>query len=353
MFRRYLLTPCFAPPDGAGAGGSATAEPGGAPAGGGAADPTDPGIDADAGADPDAGDPLDAGADSDPDDDEDFRELEEDLAQLPPDAQQKRVRTRYRRATRQLRATRPIAEMFRGSDGRFLPADEVQRIVHDARDMREVNAFLSDHPDLLQQMAERRRAGGRRPDPTATTFQDPFADEAALPIDMTNEASKFVVGQLRELAKTNFDLKQQIEDIRRGVGGIQQTEAQRQVAATEDRWKSTTLAAAQRAGLDERSHQLFVNSVWKSFELAKARNMLDRVDLKQVIERELKPYAGARRRQVADTQTRAHHATTVPRPAGRGQTAATTARDTNKSAGTIKEGRKSFFERLGMSQPPR
>jgi hypothetical protein len=352
MFRRYLLTPCLAPPDGVGGGGAAaTADSGGAPAGGGAAEPTDDGGDLDDGGADDG--PLDAGADGDPDADEDLRELEEDLAQLPPEAQQKRIRTRYRRASRQLRTVRPIAEMFRDPSGRFLPADEVQRIVHDARDMREVNAFLTEHPDLMQQMLERRRGGGGRKPEAPTAFQDPFADEAALPLDMTNEASRFVVQHLRDARRENFELRQMLEDIRRGVGGMQQTEAERRLADTETTWRTSTLEAAQRAGLDERSRQLFVNAVWKSFELAKARNILGRVDLKQVITRELKPYAGQRRRQVADTQTRAQHATTVPRPAGRGQTAAASAQDTNKSAGTLKDARKSFFERIGMRTPPR
>lgn len=357
MFRRYLLTPCFAPTDGAAAGGAPAAGAAGAPAGGAAG--TDSSAHDDNGNDDggDEGGDLDqdaSGFDPDDESDDELSEREALLEALPPEEREKRVRTWNRAASRKLRKLTPIAEALRGSDGRFLPAHEVTRLRQDAEDMRELNSFFQSHPDLVQQILERKNGkGGRRADAPATDFQDPFADEASLPLDMSNEASRFVITHLRTAAKTIHELKQELAAVKGLTGPLQQAEAQRRDADVESKWKGSTLEAARGAGLDERQQRVFVNAVWKSFELAKARNVLGRVDMKKVIQRELQLLGAGRRRAVADTGRRAERVTQIPRPAGRGNAAATTPADTNKSTGTIKDARKSFFSRLGQAATPR
>jgi DNA gyrase/topoisomerase IV subunit A len=356
MFRRYLLTPLQAPVDGAAGGGAPAAGSAGGPAAGAGSDTSahdDNGNDD--GGDEGGDDDLGQDVDDDPgDDDEELREREELLAALPPEQREKRIKTWNRAVSRKLRKLAPIAEQFRGQNGRYLSADEVRRTVQDAQDWREMDQFLKDNPDVVTQILERRtgKGGGRRAD-AAPDYQDPFADEANLPLDMTNEASRFVVTHLRQMTKANHELKQEIAALKGTAGKLQQTEAQRQEAVVENRWKTSTVQAADRAGLDERSKRAFINAVWKTFELSKARNVLTRVDLQQVIKRELQLIGGGRRRAVADTARRAEHVTTIPRPANRGNTGPAAPADTNKTGGTIKDARKSFFSRLGQAATPR
>lgn len=352
MFRRYLLTPCCAPPDvGAGGGAAPAATPAGAPASGDAGG-DDSALDA---GDDDAGDlGQDASGADDGDDDEDLREREALLDALPVEEREKRARTWNRAASRKLRKLAPIADALRGPDGRYLSSGDVQRMRQDAQDMRELNEFFGEHPDVVQQILERKNAkgGGRA---AAPAYQDPYANEEAIPLDMKDEASRYVVQQLRDLHKTNHDLREELASLKGLAGNIQQNDVKRSLAAIEQTWQSTTIAAARDAGLDGAMRNAFVNSVWKTFELAKSRNILRKVDLKQVIQRELQ-LLGAnanRRRSVADTARRAERVTQIPRPAGRGQTAATTPADTNKNTGTIKDARTSFFKRLGQAATPR
>jgi hypothetical protein len=356
MFRRYLLTPCEAPPDGAGGGAASAAPSAGAPAGGAAGtggsahddNGNDDGGDDGGDLDQDTGD-----GDGGDDDDEELSEREALLDALPVEEREKRVRTWNRATSRKLKKLAPIAELMRGPDGRFLPPHEVQKMRQDATDMRELNAFFAEHPDVVQQILERKKGSAGTGQPPASTYQDPYADEEKLPLNMQDEAARFVVQQLRNLDKTNHDLREELAALKGVAGTIQQNDVQRSMAAVENHWKTSTQAEARRQGLDERQTAMFINSVWKTFELAKAQKILKRVDMKQVFARELKLLGVSRRRTVADTARRAERVTQIPRPAGRGQTAATTATDTNKNAGTIKDARKSFFTRLGQSATPR
>jgi hypothetical protein len=151
MFRRYLLTPCYAPPDGAGGGAGSAAGAGGTADAASAGSGTDAGTDGDPdpaatdGADGDAGDgddPID-----DPELEAELREREELLAALPPAERDKRVRTWNRRDARKLARVNPIAEVLRDpTTGKFLPREEVERMRRDALDMRELNQFFTENP---------------------------------------------------------------------------------------------------------------------------------------------------------------------------------------------------------------
>lgn len=363
MFRRHLiafstwspLTPFLAPPDGAGGGGAPAAGGSDAAAGdGGADDHTSVG---DGGPDDDgAGDPGDRGDgdrgqadDHDDDPDNDDREFDA----LPPDQQAKTARTRLRRYQRQFKTLRPIADMFRGPDGRLMPTQDVQRRLAAAADWEEMNEFLQQHPDIVGQILERKNRGGRGPaEPQRKEFEDPFADESKLPFDTTTDAGKFIVNHLRNHAKENFELRQLVDELRNGVTDVRRRDSQRSLQQTEGEWKNRTLEAARAAGLDKADLQLFVESVWNVFERGKLTRSLNRLNLQDVIAKKLAPFKARRRSNVAGQQQRAEHGRTVPPPAGRGRTTAATPNDKN-NVGTIKDARKSLFTRLGMSAGPR
>jgi hypothetical protein len=283
----------------------------------------------------------------DPDDDE-LAELDS----LPPDAQLKNARTRLRRYQRQFRTLRPIADLFRSEDGRYLAPQEVQRRLNAAADWDEMHPFLQQHPDIVAQILERKNRGTGPVADQRPQFEDPFKDEDKLPFDTSTEAGRFIVDNLRGMAKQNFELRQQIEELRTGVTEVKQNEGRRSLASVENTWKSRTLEAATKAGLDEADKRLFVESVWNVFERGKLTRSLARLNLQQVIDQKLAPFKGRRRATVAGQQGRAERGRIVPPPAGRGRTTAAAATDRN-NAGTIKDARKSLFSRLGMSAPPR
>jgi hypothetical protein len=339
----------LAPEDaGAGSGGAAGGESG-AP-GDGATGIAD-GSDGDPA--PEGDQPAD-GATGDDDLDDEDREREELLNALSPEEREKRIRTWNRRTSRQLRSLRPVAELLRDPrNGQLLPPDEVRRRLSAAEDMAELNALFEQHPDLVGEILKRRNGGGREAAaPKAAEYQDPYADANALPFDMEQEASRYLVDQLRAGHKERFDLRQRLEQLNNAVEQLTQGDQRRTLAQVEDHWKNQTLAAAKRAGLDERQTSAFVNSVYKTFRLAKAEKRLGRIKVAEILERELAPYKGQRRTVVTDQHRRAANAANAPRPGGSGQRTAATPNETNKT-GTIRDARKSFFERLGQSAPPR
>jgi hypothetical protein len=220
----------------AGAGGDAGGEPagGGAPdagAGGGAADDAvDP---ADAGADR-----REAGAGGGADD-----ELDEDEVDLPPEVRDdpKRIRTRLRRLQRQHTTVARIAERFRGPDGRYLQPEEIDRIRGRAADMEEIQALLDEHPDLTEQLLERRRGGGRAAaaDPE---WQDPYAAMLdKLPFDPEHPSSQWFLNEFRSIRKENHELRQALKKVEHGVGTVQQRDQQRTEQQVEGTWKNQTL----------------------------------------------------------------------------------------------------------------
>lgn len=327
--------------DGAGDGGGDAGEQGDGDAG-------------DDGADPQA-DRRAAGDDDDADLTDEEREREELLNTLTPEERAKRARTWNRRTSRQLRAIAPIAERFRGKDGRYLTVDEIDRIRNKAADQEEIEAFYAEHPDLLQEMLKRKN-GARTEPAAAAAFVDPFANEADLPFDTTSPEGKWFVEQHRRQARENFELKQTLTRLEQALGGVHERDTQRSLAQAENTWKTETLAAAKTAGLAGDDLQDFVNGVYANFRLARAEKRLDKVDRKQIIERALRPFKRNRtagtRQAAAGAHQRAAHNTGVPRPGNRGAAGPANPQDTNRPAGTIKDARKGFFARVGMSAPP-
>lgn len=352
MFRHW--TPFFfAPGDAAGSGGAGADTTGAAGAGGdaGSDDHSDgnggPDDAGEAGAGDDAGDDDQArgAAGTDDDDDDEDAGLSPEVRDDP-----KRLRTHRRRLQRQLSAVRPIAERFRGPDGKFLDARQVDTIVSRARDMEEFEQLFEQHPDLLQEIIARKRGGAKgKPAAAAAAAGDEF-DESALPFETESKQGKFFANMARQLHDSQRLTRQLSEQLTQ----FQRTDTTRTVAQIETTWKTATLKAAEQ--VPEVSRRTFVNAVHRAFELAKVRGQLGRANVQRILEQELEPYVranrGKARQDAAGAQRRAEHSTTVPRPGNRGQTTAASPSATNK-VGTIRDGRKSFFERQGMTPPPR
>jgi hypothetical protein len=277
------------------------------------------------------------------------RDLPEEIRNDP-----KRLRTRLRRTQRQFGAVRPIADRFRDDNGRFLPPQEIDRVIGRAQDMAELEQFFEQHPDIIQTIAERRRRGGQPAAAAAADeqFQDPFADpKFKAEWDESTPSGRQFLELFRDRAREAWQLRRDLKAVQQTLTQLTQRDTTRTVAGIETTWKTATLAAA--AQVPEVSRRTFVNAVYRAFELAKTRGQLGKVNVQRLIQSELEPYVranrGRQRQTVAGQQQRAERNTTIPRP-GRGQTTAAQATETNR-VGTIRDGRKSFFERIGMSSP--
>lgn len=328
------------------------------PEGGAAGEETPPGGGTEDGAEPGAEHPADgeraaaaaAGAEE---------ELDEDESDLPPDVRDdpKRLRTRYRRLQRQHGTVARIAERFRGTDGRYLPPEEIDRVRARAADMDEVQALLDENADIVQLMLERKRGGGRAAEPAAEEpWQDPYAAVLdKLPFDPEHASSQWFLNEFRRLDKVNHELRSALKKVEQGVGSVQQRETQRTEQQIEGTWKTETLAAARTANLAGEDLEDFVNTVYANFRAGKAERRLDKLNRQQIIERALRPFKRARtagsRQAAVGAHTRAEGNRTLPGPHSRAAASPATAHDTN-TVGTIKDGRRSFFKRLEMQAPP-
>lgn len=289
----------------------------------------------------------DAGQDDDDDDDAD---LPDDVRNDP-----KRLRTRTRRYQRQVRAMRPIAEMFRDQNGKFLSPAEVSRRLSLAQDMEELEPLLGANPDLVNRILELKRGG--RPAAAAEDvedeFQDPFADESKIPWDTSTESGKAFVALFRELKKAQHDLKVENRRLQRQVGEVGTHQQNFTLAQHESFWKKNTLAALKDVPAE--AHQAVVSALQSRFELAKHQKTLGRVNVKQLIDQIVTPFRTAgngRRRVDAGTRQRtAEGNRNTPRPQDQGHRRPAAADERNKTnVGTIKEARQSFFSRIGRTQ---
>lgn len=285
---------------------------------------------------------------------------EDEDADLPPEVRDdpKRLRTRHRRLQRQHSTVAPIAERFRGPDGRYLQLDEVDRIRGRARDMERLEELFDANPDLRDQVLERH--AGRRPaaaEPTEEQWADPYTTAAleTLPFDPANPSSQWFLNEFRRLDKQNHELRTSLKKVEQGVGTVTQRDAQRAEAQIEDAWKTQTLEAAKAAGLRGDDLADFVDIVYTKFRAGKAERRLEKIDRKQIIERALGPFkrgrtAGSRQATVA-AATRVDANRRQPAPHNRAAASPASPQATN-TVGTIKDGRKSFFARQGMTAPP-
>lgn len=283
------------------------------------------------------------------DDDDDDADLPENVRDDP-----KRLRTKLRRTQRQYSAARPVIERLRDPNtGKLYDARTVDTLLSRARDMEEMEGLFEKRPDLVEAIMAARRgdatSGQKRTIAQAETDTGVAFDEADLPFDATSDSGKFFAAMRRE----------QLEDrklIKQLVGRLDeqgQRESTRQLSVVEQTWKRETVAAANR--LPEEVRQLFVNAVQGRYEVARRDRGLGRLNPREVIARELQPYATYLRRQkrgeVGDAARRANNNINRPGPVTRG-TAPAGAGDSNRGAGTIRDARKSFFSRIGGSPAP-
>lgn len=292
------------------------------------------------------------GGDGDDDLDDDEREREELLNSLTPEEQNKRIRTWNRKNARALKALRPIAEMFRGPDGRFMSPQEIQRIRSLASDMEEFEPLLQSDPDLVKTILEKKNGRGR----TAVAeeqFVDPYADETKFPFDTSTDAGRWMLENARRDARDKWELKQQLKGLQQALGDVNTRDTTRTIQQHEQSWKSAVRTAA--AELPDYMRQPFADAVRGIFEVAKREGRLERLNVKQIVDRYLEPYKrstkGQARRDAGTRQAGAERNRNLPPPHNRGRAA--TAQETNrKDVGTIRDGRKSFFARIGQSSPP-
>lgn len=329
--------------------GGAAAPAGGDPAGEGG-DPADEG-----GGGPDGGDPVGdaaAAAAAAAADGPDADDPEDDWAGLPQDLRDnpKLLRTRHRRLQRQFSQAKPIVERFRDANGQLMSADQVDRVLQRAREMEEFDGFLDENPDVVTTILERRKAGGRAP-AAEDVYQDPFANAEALPFDTATETGRFLQATFSRIGRENHELRQQIRQVLAGVGDLRTSDQARTVAQHEQVWRSAVLEGIKE--LPEESRGIFANSIYRAFQLAKGNGTLARVNVAQLVERELAPFRRAGRARTrtdaAAAQRRATGAQSTPQPQ-RGRTAPVDPNATTK-VGTIRDGKRSFFTRLGMSAP--
>jgi hypothetical protein len=346
----------YPPETGAGAGGERAH---GAGSTAGAVDRGDAGDQGDQG-DDDGGDQGDAGDQGDGGDDDreleglsdDYREMERSLDGLDPDKRYANAKTRLRRYARSLNRSQPILEQLRDAQGQPLNLTQVQRMRALAADMEELEQFFQTDPEALQYVIGRKNKGGGAAGGGRETadeaFVDPYADESKVWFDTTTDAGQKFLAQLRTDAKDKWELRQEIKRLRGGFEGIARTEGTRQDREIEGNWKTAALAAAKQAGLSGDLMTGFVNAVYADYRIAKAEKRLGRVSPQQVVERHLGFYrrlgGGQRRAAAADTSRRVANNGARPGPQRRGSP--TTATDTGKTPGTIKDARKSFFERI-------
>lgn len=347
-----------APDAGAGGGAGDNVDAGGGDDGAAGGDDGDAGADDDAGGDAGDDDTRRAGSGDDDFDDDDDQADDAIDATLPDEVKNhpryKQLRTWNRRNQRRLSALRPIVEHFRSRNSR-LSSTEISRLLNRAQDMEELDPLLAQHPDLVQTILERKAGKGRPAAADADeAFVDPFADETKVPFDTSTESGRVLLTLFRENAKTAHDQKQAIRRLERQLGTVAERDTTRTIGEVEGRWKTATISAIK--DLPREAQEAIVLAVQSQFDLAKERRQLGRIDPRQIIERAVAPFKralkGQQRRTVAGQQQRAADNTKLPRSQGQGRTAAASPNDANKGAGTIKDGRKAFFARIGQSAPP-
>lgn len=341
-----LFAQVTVPDGGAGAGD----DPGGPDASGGAdpgADPTDrAGADGD---DPDrhaagGGDGDDPGG-GDPDD------VDDGIDTLP----EKNVRTRLRRLERAFKTRhQPILSLFTDPrTGQLLDPRDVAAMTTRARDMEELEVILQENPKLTRQILDIRegKGGGRAGDAAVDAALEDAFNEAGVPFETDSDSGKYLLG----LAKDVHELKRENKKLLAQLGEVNQRDGARTMQSVETAWKSRTLAEC--ADLPEELKALAVPAVQARFAALRASRQLGRIDARRLIAEIVAPYRklakGRTRTAAADAQRRATNNQQRPNAVTRGTGPARPGdSNTPKRGETIRDAKKSFFERVGGSATP-
>jgi hypothetical protein len=334
-----------------GAGGDPNPGSGGDPGSGGG-DPADDRVDDFADLVPRDSDDRHADAGDGDDDDED------DDADLPAEVRDdpKRLRTRLRRTQRQLAPARPILDRLRDPrTGRLMDERTVDTVLSRARDMEALEALIDKNPELARIIAAASSGKPISASEAATVAAAAGQGDAGafneedLPFDTSTDSGKFFATLARRVHEQDATIRRLNDQL----GQVNQRDVARTVRQVEGEWKTQTIAAANR--LPEQFRHTFANAVYRAFELAKRDRSLGRVSVRDVIARELQPYARYVRQQqrgdAAAAQRRATNNNNRPGPVTRG-TAPARPDDSNRGAGTIRDARQSFFKRIGATPTP-
>lgn len=330
---------------------------GGAPAGGGLAPGSEPTADpaqgdvADA-ADQAGADELDApdhDAGGDDADDEAF------VNSLP----EANLRTRVRRGQRYRKQVDPLVNLLRGADGKFLPPQEVNRILANSREFENFDRILRGGGEkgrkalqaLMEADAELRNGGQA----AAAEDEHPAFDEAAFeqawPYEFESKEGRAFFERQKAEAKRTHALEGDVKKLTRLVTGVQQHTAQQTFSAVERDIKATVFAAAEELPLEYR--ETFVVGAKAQFDLLRQAGKLSAPAMKAVIDRMLAPVRAANKKQGRGAAAKASAMAAgngalpkTPRP-GTVAPASGTNTNTNKRE-TIKDASRSFFQRVGM-----
>lgn len=279
---------------------------GGAPAGGGAppATPTTDRVSADPA--PDPANAADAGAEGheppDLDDDAtgDARDEEEFVSRLP----EANLRTRVRRSQRYRRDTEPIVSLFRGPDGKYMPPQEVTRLLANAREFEQLDRVLKADPRAVQALMDaeaRLRNGG-----SAAADEPPAFDEAAFeqawPYEVESKEGRAFFERQKADAKRTHGLEDQVRRLERLVTGVQQTTAQQTFEQIEGRWKAVAFKACEE--VDPLYREMFLGNVKAQFDLLRGNNQLTKVNAQAVVDRLLANVRAAKKTQTRTTTAR-------------------------------------------------
>jgi hypothetical protein len=351
MFRRYLtgspvaLMGCsFAPVDNGSGGGESAADA--------TSDTTtqdDPA--ADRGSDGDGGD----GADGDDD----------DLGALAPDEldalPERNLKTRVRRLSKHLSKARPIADRFRGPNGRFLPAEEIDGIISDSRQFRNIDSVFRGSKRALDVFLEeqaRLERGGASPADAAAEAADDAPEKMFDPATWEYETDTPAGKKLAKLAQAFDEERARNRRLEKQLGQFGQQRQAETETAVEERFKTSTLSAATK--LPANLRQGFVDLVYERFLNLKSSGQLGKAKAEEVIQRSLKSFGvtgsapASAARTPATTRASAMAADNrglprVPRP---GVVSPADRASAPKTRETLADSRKNFYGRLERTPPP-
>lgn len=274
------------------------ANTGGGPAGdaarptlGGAPDGADP----NAGGAGDGADPDRTAADVDDLDDDDDT-IDREISDNLPEAN---VRTLNRRNQRRLRRMQPYADRLRDPrTGQWLPVEELDRRLGQAREFEDIDAVLRSSPRAVQVlMEEQARMQGRGAAP-AEERDEPFNEQ-----DWPYETDTPQGQRLLAMAKSQHANEQLLKRVMRRLDQTDQRFEHGSVEQLEGRWKGELKTAV--VDVPEEFRQHIVDTVRDKFQLLRANGQLKRVNPTAVINSIVAPFRTKGKKATRDANNRA------------------------------------------------
>lgn len=319
---------------------------GGAPAGGGRAPESEPTADPAQGDVPDAAEAGAEGLDAQDHDDlgNDDADEREFVERLP----EPNLRTRVRRAQRYRREAEPIVNLFRGPDGKLLPAQEVNRMLANHREFENLDRVLRSDPKLVQAFLDadaRLRNGGQ---PAAAEDEHPPFDEETWEFETDTPQGKRLLAE----AKRTHALEGELKQLRKLVTGVQQHTQQQSFSTLETKVKSIVMEGAKQ--IDPLYQKGFVRGAKAHFEFLRATNRLTPQAMQAFVDDYLAPVVAAKktngRAAAGKASAMASANGTLPKTPRPGTVSPAAGNAQPNTRQTIADGRKAFFQRVGVTR---